>query len=62
MIEGINIDVNVHIAVLEMTVAQSAVRMAQLEAVVQQQQAEIDRLAMLVPTDEEVSDDGEPTR
>ena len=58
MMDGIHLEPEFALNVMRQRIAMDAVRIVELEAAVQQQQAEIDRLGMLVPTDKEVKDDG----
>jgi hypothetical protein len=57
MSEGMEIDPNVHIQVLQNKLAQSAIREAQMESAIQSLLAENQQLEALVPSDKEVKED-----
>jgi hypothetical protein len=57
MTDGINLDPEVLIQVLQNKLAQSSVREAQMESAIQSLSMENQRLNALVPNDEEVTED-----
>jgi hypothetical protein len=57
MSEGMNINPELHVQVLQNKLAQSAVREAQMEAGIQQLIQEVARLDAMVPKDTEVKED-----
>jgi len=61
MSDGMNIDPEVHVQVLQNKLAQMAVREAQMEAGIQQLMQEVNRLDAMVPRDNEVKEDASPT-
>ena len=55
--EGMQIDPEIHIQVLQNKLAQAAVRETQMEAGIQQLIQEVNRLSAMVPKDEEKQED-----
>ena len=55
--DGMNIDPEIHLQVLQNKLAQSTVRETQMEAAIQQLIQEVNRLSAMVPQDEEKQED-----
>lgn len=60
MLDGMTLDPEIHVQVMQNMLANNAIHIAQLEAGIQQLSLENSRLREMVPMDVEVQEEGQP--